>query len=76
MFLLVLVVIVVFTLKTVPISTQYLLTSVLVQLTRTPSVVTEANYPKKGTYCENQKVIEGPRKVNTHAIIGKKQTEK
>ena len=33
-------VVVVFTLKTVPISTQYFLTSVLVQLTRTPSVVT------------------------------------
>ena len=30
----------VFTLKTVPISTQYLLTSVLVQLTRTPSMAT------------------------------------
>ena len=29
-----------FTLKAVPISAQYLLTSVLVQLTRTPSVVT------------------------------------
>ena len=34
------VVVVVFTLKAVPISTQYFLTSVLVQLTRTPSVVT------------------------------------
>ena len=33
-------VVVVFTLKAVPISTQYFLTSVLVQLTRTPSVVT------------------------------------
>ena len=32
--------VVVFTLKTFPISTQYFLTSVLVQLTRTPSVVT------------------------------------
>ena len=32
--------VVVFTLKAVPISTQYFLTSVLVQLTRTPSVVT------------------------------------
>ena len=36
----VVVVAVVFTLKAVPISTQYFLTSVLVQLTRTPSVVT------------------------------------
>ena len=36
----VVVVVVVFTLKAVPISIQYFLTSVLVQLTRTPSVVT------------------------------------
>ena len=36
----VVVVAVVFTLKAVPVSTQYFLTSVLVQLTRTPSVVT------------------------------------
>ena len=36
----VVVVVAVFTLKTVPISAQYLLTFVLVQLTRTPSVVT------------------------------------
>ena len=36
----VVVVVDVFTLKAVPISAQYLLTSVLVQLTRTPSVVT------------------------------------
>ena len=35
-----LVVVVVFTLKAVPVSTQYFLASVLVQLTRTPSVVT------------------------------------
>ena len=35
----VVVVVVVFTLKAVPISAQYSLTSVLVQLTRTPSVV-------------------------------------
>ena len=34
------VVVVVFTLKAIPISTQYFLTSILVQLTRTPSVVT------------------------------------
>ena len=34
------VVVVVFTLKAVPVSTQYFLASVLVQLTRTPSVVT------------------------------------
>ena len=34
------VVVVVFTLKAVPVSTQYSLTSVLVQLTRTPSVFT------------------------------------
>ena len=33
-------VVVVFTLKAVPVSTQYFVTSVLVQLTRTPSVVT------------------------------------
>ena len=36
----VVVVVVVFTLKAVPVSTQYFLTSVRVQLTRTPSVVT------------------------------------
>ena len=36
----VVVVVVVFTLKAVPVSAQYFLTSVLVQLTRTPSVVT------------------------------------
>ena len=36
----VVVVVVVFTLKAVPVSTQYFLASVLVQLTRTPSVVT------------------------------------
>ena len=36
----VVVVVVVFTLKAVPVSTQYFLTSVLVQPTRTPSVVT------------------------------------
>ena len=35
-----LIVVVVFTLKAVPVSTQYFLTSVLVHLTRTPSVVT------------------------------------
>ena len=52
----VVVVVVVFTLKAVPISTQYFLTSVLVQLTRTPSVITGYTY---------QKEIEGPRKVNT-----------
>ena len=34
------VVVVVFTLKAVPVSTQYFLTSVLVQLTQTLSVVT------------------------------------
>ena len=39
-FVVVVVVVVVFTLKAVPVSTQYFLTSVLVQLTRTPSVVT------------------------------------
>ena len=39
-YLVVNVVVVVFTLKAVPVSTQYFLTSVLVQLTRTPSVVT------------------------------------
>ena len=54
------VVVVVFTLKAVPISTQYFLTSVLVQLTLT----TQEGY----TY---QKEIKGPRKVNTHVIIGK-----
>ena len=36
----VVVVVVVFTLEAVPVSTQYFLTSVLVQLTRTPSAVT------------------------------------
>ena len=40
MYVCMIVVVVVFTLKAVPISTQYFLTSVLVQLTRTPSVVT------------------------------------
>ena len=40
LFIVVVVVVVVFTLKAVPVSTQYFLTSVLVQLTRTPSVVT------------------------------------
>ena len=39
--LVVVVVVVVFTLKTVPISNQYLLTSILVQLTQTPPVVTD-----------------------------------
>ena len=39
-FVVVVFVVVVFTLKAVPISTQYFLTSVLVQLTRTSSVVT------------------------------------
>ena len=39
-YIVVVVVVVVFTLKAVPVSTQYFLTSVLVQLTRTPSVVT------------------------------------
>ena len=67
------VVVVVFTLKTVLISTQYFLTSVLVQLTRTPSVVTGL-LPRKGTLCEkNQKEIKGPRKVNTHVIVGKEK---
>ena len=42
-------VVVVPTLKAVPISMQYLLTSVLVQLTRMPSVVTGL-LPKKGTH--------------------------
>ena len=42
-------VVVVFTLKAVPISTQYFLTSVLVQLTRTSSVVT-GSLPRKGTH--------------------------
>ena len=69
----VVVVVVVFTLKAVPISTQYFLTSVLVQLTRTPSVVT-GYLPRKGTRCEkNQKETKGHRKVNTHAIIGKEK---
>ena len=63
-------VVVVFTLKTVPISTQYLLTFVLVQLTRTPSVVT-GELPQRVHIVKNQKEIKGPRKVNTHAIIGK-----
>ena len=42
-------VVVVSTLKAVPISTQYFLTSVLVQLTRMPSVVT-CELTKKGTH--------------------------
>ena len=56
---LVVVVVVVLTLKAVPISTQYFLTSVLlVQLTRRPSVVTGYNYPPErvpGTHCEKIK---------------------
>ena len=71
----VVVVTVVFTLKTVPIFAQYLLTSVLVQLTRTPSVVTGLLLGK-GTYYEKSKRNKGPRKVNTHAIIGKKLKNK
>ena len=43
------VVVVIFKLKAVPVSTQYFLTSVLVQLTRTPSVVT-GKLPRKGTH--------------------------
>ena len=32
---------------------------------------------RKGTHCEkNQKEIKGPRKVNTHAIIGKEKKSK
>lgn len=38
-------VVVVFTLKTVPVSVQYLLMSVQVQLTQTPCVVTSLQYP-------------------------------
>ena len=60
------VVVIVFTLKAVPVSTQYFLTSVLVQLTRTPSVVTGLTTQKGYTY---QKEIKGSRKVNTHATI-------
>ena len=42
--------------KNVLISTQYFLTSVLVQLTRTPSVVTGYNYPeRKGTHVKKIK---------------------
>ena len=40
------VVVVVFTLKAVPISTQYFLTPVMVQLTRTPPW-SQANYPER-----------------------------
>ena len=40
-------IVVVFTLKAVPISTQYLLTSVPVQLTRTPFPWSQANYPER-----------------------------
>ena len=40
---------VVFTFKTVPVPAQYLLLSVLVQLTWTPSVVTRAT-PQKGVH--------------------------
>ena len=47
------VVVVVFTLKAVPVSTQYFLTSVLVQLTRTPSVVTGL-LPRKGTHIKKK----------------------
>ena len=44
----VVVVVVVFTLKAVPVSTRYFLPSVLVQPTRTPSVVTGyINYPER-----------------------------
>ncbi|CAM9913712.1 unnamed protein product [Ectocarpus sp. 8 AP-2014] len=41
-------VVVVFTYKIVPVSAQYLLLSVLVQLTQTPSVVTSQLPPKSG----------------------------
>ena len=66
-------IVVVSTLKTVPISalcSQFLLTSIQVQLTRTPSVVT-GSLPKKGTahIMKNQREVKGPRKVNTNAII-------
>ena len=46
--------VVVFTLKAVPVSTQYFLTSVLVQLTRTPSV-SQANYPERVHVSERNK---------------------
>ena len=49
------VVVVVFTLKAVPISTQYFLTSVLVQLTRTPSSWSQANYPERVHISERNK---------------------
>ena len=66
----VVVVVVVFTLKAVPISTQYFLTSVLVQLTRTPSVVTGYNYPER-VHSISERKKRTQKKVNTHAIIGK-----
>ena len=63
------VVVVVFKLKAVPVSTQYFLTSVLVQLTDADAFRGHRLTTQKGyTY---QKYIKGPRKVNTHAIIGK-----
>ena len=61
------VVVVVFAFKTVPISAQYVLTSVVVELKRTPS--------KRVHIMKNQKEIKGSRKVHTNARIGKK-TEK
>ena len=63
--------VVVFTLKAVPVSTQYFLTSVLVELTRTPSVRGHRLTTQKGYTYQKEKKRKGPRKVNTHAIIGK-----
>ena len=52
---LVVLVVVVFTLKAVPVATQYFLTSVLVQLTRTPSFRGHRlTIPRKGTHIRNK----------------------
>ena len=64
------------TLETVPIFAQYLLTSVLVQLTRTRLPWSQANYPKGVYIMKNQREIKGTRKINIHAIVGKKQKNK
>ena len=57
----VVVVVVVFTLKAVPVSTQYFLKSVLVQLTRTPSVV--------GYTYQKIKIFENQRGVHDSQVI-------
>ena len=62
-------VVVVFTLKAVPVSTQYLLSNIRTGPTDADAFRGHRLTTQKGyTY---QKEIKTPRKVNTHAIIGK-----